>query len=67
MSNPLYNSIGTTQNLGALTQRINQLKRTFSGNPMDQIQRMMNSGQVTQEQYNRAVQQAQEIMRAMNR
>lgn len=67
MSNPLYNSIGTTQNLGALTQRINQLKRTFSGNPMDQIQRMMNSGQVTQEQYNRAVQQAQEIMRAMNK
>ena len=67
MSNPLYNSIGTTQNLGALTQRINQLKKTFSGNPMDQIQRMMNSGQVTQEQYNRAVQQAQEIMRAMNK
>lgn len=67
MSNPLYNSIGATQNLGALTQRINQLKRTFSGNPMDQIQRMMNSGQVTQEQYNRAVQQAQEIMRAMNK
>lgn len=67
MSNPLYNSIGTTQNLGALTQRINQLKRTFSGNPMEQVQRMLNSGQVSQEQYNRAVQQAQEIMKAMHK
>jgi hypothetical protein len=67
MSNPIYNSIGANQNLGNLAQRIQQLKKTFSGDPMQQVQRMLNTGQVTQEQYNRAVQQAQELMKAFNK
>lgn len=32
---------------------------------MQHIQRMLNSGQISQEQYNRAVKQAQEIMESM--
>lgn len=64
MSNPIYNSFGGgTPNL--LLQRINQLKKTISGDPMQHIQRMLNSGQISQEQYNRAVKQAQEIMESM--
>lgn len=49
-------------NIMALMQQINQLKQQYS-NPQDAIQQLMNSGRVTQEQYNKAVQQAQEIQK----
>lgn len=64
MANQLYNQMmggGNQQN--NFLQRFNQFRQNFSGNPQQQIQRMLNSGQITQEQYNRAVQQAQDIMR----
>ena len=48
-------------------QRFNQFRQNFSGDPQQQIQRMLNSGQITQDQYNRAVQQAQNIMRMLGR
>jgi len=69
MANQLYNQMmnggGNQQN--NLLQRFNQFRQNFSGNPQQQIQRMLNSGQITQDQYNRAVQQAQNIMRMLGR
>lgn len=68
MANQLYNQMmngGNRQN--NFLQRFNQFRQSFSGNPQQQIQRMLNSGQITQDQYNRAVQQAQEIMRMLGR
>ena len=63
MANPLYEQMmGGNKNKNFL-QRFNQFRQNFSGNPQQQIQQMLNSGQITQEQYNRAVQQAQNIMR----
>lgn len=64
MSNPLFNS--TPNNMNGFFQRLNQLKQTFKGDPRQQIQNMLNSGQVTQEQYNRAVQMAQNIQKMMH-
>ena len=67
MSNPLYNSMNSTpNNMNGFFQRLNQLKQTFKGDPRQQIQNMLNSGQVTQEQYNRAVQMAQNIQKMMH-
>ena len=68
MANQLYNQMmggGNQQN--NFLQRFNQFRQNFSGNPQQQIQRMLNSGQITQDQYNRAVQQAQSIMRMLGR
>lgn len=67
MSNPLFNSMNSTpNNMNGFFQRLNQLKQTFKGDPRQQIQNMLNSGQVTQEQYNRAVQMAQNIQKMMH-
>lgn len=67
MSNPLYNSMNSMpNNMNGFFQRLNQLKQTFKGDPRQQIQNMLNSGQVTQEQYNRAVQMAQNIQKMMH-
>lgn len=61
MANPLFSMLGGNQfgNLSGLVQQFQQFKRTFQGNPQQQIQQMLNSGKVTQEQYNRTVQMAQ--------
>jgi TATA-box binding protein (TBP) (component of TFIID and TFIIIB) len=53
-------------NMNGFFQRLNQLKQTFKGDPRQQIQNMLNSGQVTQEEYNRAVQMAQNIQKMMH-
>lgn len=68
MANQLYNQMmGGGNQQSNFLQRFNQFRQNFSGNPQQQIQRMLNSGQITQDQYNRAVQQAQNIMRMLGR
>lgn len=68
MSNPLYKELtGAAPNMGGFMQRLNQLKATFCGDPHKTIQEMLNSGKVTQDQYNRAYQQAQQIMKMMGK
>ncbi len=49
---------GGGNNLFDLMRRFQQFRQSFQGDPRQQIQQMMNSGQITQEQYNRAVQMA---------
>lgn len=67
MSNPLYNSMNSVpNNMNGFFQRLNQLKQTFKGDPRQQIQNMLNSGQVSQADYNRAVQMAQNIQKMMH-
>lgn len=67
MSNPLYNSMNSMpNNMNGFFQRLNQLKQTFKGDPRQQIQNMLNSGQVSQADYNRAVQMAQNIQKMMH-
>ena len=58
MSNPLFNQFGNNQNMNGLMQKFNQFRQTFQGDPRQQIQRMLNSGQITQQQYDQAVQKA---------
>lgn len=67
MANQLYNEMNAGNQQNNFLQRFNQFRQNFSGNPQQQIQRMLNSGQISQEQYNRAVQQAQNIMRMFGR
>ena len=61
MSNPLY----ARYNQNPLLDRFNQFKQNFSGDARQQVQNLLNSGKVTQEQYNRAVQMANQMMKLM--
>lgn len=44
-----------------LLQQFIQFKNNFSGNAEQQVQQMLNSGKITQDQYNQAVKQAQQF------
>ena len=42
-------------------QRLNYLKKTFQGDPNQKIQELLNSGKVTQQDYDNAVKKAREL------
>ena len=70
MSNPLFSMFGgmnqmPNNNMMNLVQQFMQFKQNFNGDPKQQIQNLLNSGKVTQEQYNRAVVMAQQLQRMM--
>ena len=64
MSNPLF---GMMQNQmpNNMMQRFQQFSQMFRGDPRQQIQQMLNSGKISQGQYNQAVQMAQQLKRMM--
>ena len=49
------------QGQGNLLQQFNQFRNSFQGDPSQTIQQMLNSGRATQDQYNQAVQMAQQF------
>lgn len=71
--NPLFQQMAsqTTSNtinnnsLMGLAQQFQQFKRTFTGDPRQQVQQLLNSGRVTQEQYNNAVQMANALQNVL--
>lgn len=65
--NPLFRLLNQGQSgMGNdIVSRFNQFRQTFTGNPQEQIQQMLNSGRVSQDQYNRAVQQAQQLAKML--
>lgn len=62
MSNPLSGLFqnGNNQFSGMLKQ-FEDFKRTFSGDPQQAVQQMLASGRISQEQYNQAVQMANQL------
>lgn len=65
--NPFYDEQMEKMNKGGndFISQFNQFKKNFSGNPQQMIQQMLNSGKITQEQFNRASQIANQMMRFM--
>lgn len=59
MANSLFNQLGNMNQYADLIRQFNQFKKTFSGDPRQQVQMMLDSGRITQQQYNEAVQKAQ--------
>ena len=60
--NPLYQQMQSQQN-NSLLQRFQQFRQGFQGDPQQMIQQMMNSGRIDQNQYNKAVQMAQQFQK----
>lgn len=71
MANPFFSALGNQPNMGGinpqmLRSQIENLKKQYS-NPQEAIQNLMNSGKVTQAQYNAAVQRAQQLQNMLGR
>lgn len=56
--NKLYEEMKPQNPYQNFMQQFEQFKKTISGNPKEQIQQLLNSGKISQQQYNAAVQQA---------
>ena len=63
MSNPLYQMMG--QQMPPIMQRFQQFQQMFKGDPKQQVQQLLQSGRVTQQQYNQAVQMAKQFQQMM--
>lgn len=55
--NPLFQQM----NQNGILQQFNQFRQNFHGNPQEQVQQMLNSGKITQAQYDNAVQIASQL------
>lgn len=68
MANPIYNMFGDSQfgNMSNTLKQFQQFKQQFKGDPRAQVQQMLNSGRISQEEYNHAVQMANAMQRMIN-
>ena len=67
MSNPLFNLMGGNQMQNPMLQQLMQFKNSFKGDPRTQVQQLLNSGRVSQSQYDQAVQMANQIQKMMGK
>ena len=68
MANPLYNAMGNQANpFEQIMQQARDFKKQFSGNPRDEVQKLLNSGVMSQADFNRYSQIAQQVMQVMGR
>lgn len=62
MSNPLFNALGggMTQGNGPMQmmQQFMQFKQNYKGNPKEEVQKMLQSGKISQQQLNQVQQMA---------
>lgn len=58
---PLYNMMNQNNSYNNFMKQFNEFKKTVNGNPQEQIQQLLNSGKISQSQYNAAVQKANMI------
>ncbi len=61
MANPLYDLMG----MPPIVKQFMEFKQNFTGDAQAQVQQMLNSGRITQAQYNDAVQKAQALQQML--
>lgn len=64
--NPLYQQMGPQMPQNNMIQRFMQFRQQFRGNPQEQVQQLLNSGRITQADYDRAVQMANSLRSMLN-
>lgn len=66
MANALFNALGNNNYPFAnLIQQTKQMQQTFKGNPKAEVERLIKSGQMSQDQFNQYSQIANQIMQMM--
>lgn len=63
MSNPLFQMLGKPQNTGPMQmmQQFMQFKQSFKGDPKAEVQKMLQSGRISQAQLDQVQQMAQQF------
>ena len=61
--NQLYQQYKSGSN--DLAARLNRFQQSIKGDPQQMVQQMLNSGRITQAQYNSAVQETQQLWRML--
>lgn len=66
MSNALYNQFGRQSNpLEQLAQQARDFRKQFSGNPRQEVERLLRTGAMSQQQFNQYSQIAQQVAQFM--
>ena len=68
MANPLFNGFGNNNQFGNLIQQAQAFKRQFTNiNPRAEVERLLNSGEMSQQQFNEYSQIAQQVAQMMGK
>lgn len=70
MANPLFQALGGNMmprggmmgNFAQMMQQFQNFKKSFQGDPRQEVQKLLNSGKMTQDQYNQLQGMAQQFM-----
>ena len=69
--NPLFNMFGNQQgpfnNMNNVIDQFNQFQSTFQGDPKQKVQELLNSGQMTKNQFNQLSNMAQMFQALLGR
>lgn len=64
--NPLFNSMGNKSNpMADIIRQARDFKKQFTGNPRQEVERLLQTGRMSQQQFNQFSQMAQQIVQAM--
>lgn len=66
MANPLYNSMKQNNPFEQLAQQARDFRKQFSGNPRQEVERLLQTGQLSQADFNRFSQIAQQVVQFMD-
>ena len=67
MANNLYNAMGRQNNpFEQIAQQARDFRRQFSGNPRQEVERLLQTGQMSQKTFNELSQVAQQVVQFMN-
>lgn len=75
MANSIFNALGgntprlpgSLGNMQDMLQKLNQFKQSFQGDPKQQVQQLLNSGKMSQAQYNQLSQMATQIQKMISK
>ena len=68
MANPLFNTFGNNNQFGDLIKQAQAFTRQFTNiNPRAEVERLLNSGEMSQQQFNEYSQIAQQVAQMMSK
>lgn len=66
MANPLFDTFGNNNQFGNLIQQAQEFKKQFANiNPRAEVERLLNSGEMSQKTFNELSQIAQQVVQSM--
>lgn len=67
MANQLYQQLNNQNGLSGLINQFDQFRQSIQGDPKQMVQQLLNSGRMSQAQYNQLSQMANEFQKLLQR